>query len=106
MSETAIKRWGETVEADVDYLYRLRAACGLNPDGLQCERGYVRQGSKIVRFLCVTFYAECEIDLNPRTFFFVLDANDPRPMGKHFSGADCSFDWYASLPVGRWLEVA
>ena len=69
-------------------------------------RGYVRRGRGVVRFLTWSNYEPCDHGDLPREFIFRLRADDPRPRGIHLTGAEWCFDWWASLPVGQWAEIA
>ncbi len=68
-------------------------------------RGWVCRGEKIVRILTWSNYEPCYYGGFQRDFIFRLPDNDPRPRGLHLAGSEFVFDWYASLPVGQWVEV-
>lgn len=70
-------------------------------------RGYVRKGSKVVRFLSFTLYGAdpCTMNELHRECLYILSSNDKRPKGSHWKGADWCFDWFEKLPVGIWIEL-
>ncbi|MDA8106185.1 MAG: hypothetical protein M0Z71_12510 [Nitrospiraceae bacterium] len=69
------------------------------------ERGWLKHGGQILRFLSFTSYEPCYYGEFPREFLFRLCGNDPRPRGRHWKGSERISEWYANLPFGQWIEV-
>jgi len=70
-------------------------------------RCWIQHGARVIRFLSWSNYEPCLYGGNPREFVMRLPDDDPRPLGRHVSGAEHGGipAWYASLEIGVWNEV-